>query len=326
MTRRPRLDRACAEAVDLARSAAEETGEGVGEHLSAEAEADRVVTHLFSCTLRGYRGWRWAVVVARASRSRTVTVSEVALLPGPDALIAPSWVPWSERLRAGDVGVGDLLPTDQSDPRLMPGYVLSDDDAVEDIAVELGVGRPRVMTRDGRIETAERWYEGDHGPHTEITTQAPVDARCGTCGFYLPMAGSLRQMFGVCGNLYASDDGRVVSADHGCGAHSEVLSAVAPESASDSMTETAYDDTAIEELDTGSEPAEPETVKTAEEEASTGAGGSSAESAAEVTAAGVTTGPVLRKRRRRSSARDDERPGSEPAAEGSVDTPQAGTD
>jgi hypothetical protein len=30
-------------------------------------------------------------------------------------------------------------------------------------------------------------------------------------------------MFGVCANLFAPDDGKVVSADHGCGAHSEAL-------------------------------------------------------------------------------------------------------
>ncbi len=29
-------------------------------------------------------------------------------------------------------------------------------------------------------------------------------------------------MFGVCANGNANDDGRVVSFDHGCGAHSEV--------------------------------------------------------------------------------------------------------
>jgi hypothetical protein len=29
-------------------------------------------------------------------------------------------------------------------------------------------------------------------------------------------------MFGVCANGNANDDGRVVSLDHGCGAHSEV--------------------------------------------------------------------------------------------------------
>nr|WP_211347677.1 DUF3027 domain-containing protein [Stackebrandtia endophytica] len=253
IARRPRLDRLCAEAVELARAAAEETGEGVGEHLTTEAEADRVATHYFACELPGYRGWRWAVVVARAPRARNVTVSETALLPGGDALTAPVWVPWADRLRAGDVGVGDLLPTDESDERLEPAYQLSDDDAVEDVAFELGVGRARVMSREGRIDTAERWYEGDHGPNAEIATSAPDDARCGTCGFYLPLAGSMRQMFGACGNLYASDDGRVVSADHGCGAHSEVLSETAPEEPVDHL-DTVYDDNLVERVSTEEEP------------------------------------------------------------------------
>jgi len=256
IARRPRLDRLCAEAVDVARAAAEEIGEGVGEHLTAEAEADRVATHYFACELPGYRGWRWAVVVARAPRARNVTVSETALLPGGDALTAPVWVPWADRLRAGDVGVGDLLPTDESDERLDPAYQLSDDDAVEDISFELGVGRARVMSREGRIDTAERWYEGDHGPNAEIATSAPEDARCGTCGFYLPLAGSMRQMFGACGNLYASDDGRVVSADHGCGAHSEVLSDVPSEEPVDHL-DTVYDDNLVERVQTSEEPEEP---------------------------------------------------------------------
>ena len=36
------------------------------------------------------------------------------------------------------------------------------------------------------------------------------------------LAGPLSEMFGVCANGNANDDGRVVSFDHGCGAHSEV--------------------------------------------------------------------------------------------------------
>ena len=44
---------------------------------------------------------------------------------------------------------------------------------------------------------------------------------CATCGFYLPLAGSLRQTLGACGNAYAPADGRVVTADYGCGAHSQ---------------------------------------------------------------------------------------------------------
>src|SRR6266576_139536 len=96
-TREP--DEVCAQAVDLARSAAEEMAgaAAVGEHLGVEADGERVVTHLFNCLDPGYRGWRWAVTVARASRSRIVTVSESVLVPGPDAILAPPWVPWRAR-------------------------------------------------------------------------------------------------------------------------------------------------------------------------------------------------------------------------------------
>jgi len=216
-----KVDQACATALDLARSAIDD--EHVGDHVGLAAEGDRVVTHYFDCTLAGYRGWRWAVTVARAPRARQVTVSETVLLPGEGALMAPAWVPWNERLQPGDLGVGDLLPTRADDERLAPGYVFSDDPAVEEVGWELGLGRPRVMSRDGRLEVAQRWYDGDHGPDAPIAVAAPAGARCGMCGFYLPLAGTLRKVFGVCGNLFAPDDGRVVSADHGCGAHSEVM-------------------------------------------------------------------------------------------------------
>jgi hypothetical protein len=52
-----------------------------------------------------------------------------------------------------------------------------------------------------------------------MARQAP--GPCGTCGFFLPLAGSLRRRFGACGNVYAPADGRVVAVDYGCGAHSQ---------------------------------------------------------------------------------------------------------
>jgi hypothetical protein len=235
-----KVDLACASAVELARDAL--AGEQVGEHLGVIAEGERVVTHFFAAEQAGYRGWRWAVTVARVSRSKHVTVSEVVLLPGDGALLAPTWVPWNERLQPGDLGVGDLLPTRADDDRLAAAYVLSDDPGVEETIFELGLGRVRVMSRFGREDTAQRWYDGEHGPEAAISTAAPANARCGMCGFYLPLAGSLRLMFGVCGNLFAPDDGRVVSADHGCGAHSEVLVDTAPV---DELP-TIYDDGEVE--------------------------------------------------------------------------------
>jgi hypothetical protein len=230
LTTAARTDAVCAAAVELAREAARDVGgDSVGEHLGARAEGDRVVTHRFAADQPGYRGWHWSVTVARAPRSKHVTVSEVALLPGAEAVLAPEWVPWNERLRPGDLGVGDLLPTPPDDDRLAPGYVLSDDEAVVEVDRELGFGRVRVMSRLGREEVAQRWYESDAGPSTPLAKAAP--GTCGTCGFYLPLAGSLGAVFGICGNLFAPDDGRAVSADHGCGAHSEALVEAVPQAA-----------------------------------------------------------------------------------------------
>jgi Protein of unknown function (DUF3027) len=218
------VDAALAAAVEIARAAAVDVGgDAVGEHLGvrAEPEADRVATHAFAATLPGYVGWYWAVTVARVSRSKTVTVDEVVLLPGDRALRPPAWVPWEERVRPGDLSPGDLLPPPApDDPRLVPGYVLSDDPEVESVAFELGLGRERVLSREGRLLAAERWYEGGRGPDAPMARNAP--AHCGTCGFYLPLAGSLRAGFGVCGNEITDSDGQVVSVEYGCGAHSQV--------------------------------------------------------------------------------------------------------
>ncbi|MBD2900238.1 hypothetical protein amrb99_92390 [Actinomadura sp. RB99] len=222
-TRTPAVDPACAEAVDLARTAAEETARPapVGEHLGLRAEGDRVVTHYFAALDPAYTGWQWAVTVTRAARAKIVTVSECVLLPGDDALLAPQWVPWLERLRPGDLGPGDLLPTAPDDVRLAPGYAQVDESVEREAQWELGLGRVRVLSREGRDEAAARWYDGVAGPRAPIAASAP--AQCSTCGFYVSLAGGLRQMFGVCANEYAPDDGRVVSADHGCGAHSEAV-------------------------------------------------------------------------------------------------------
>ena len=198
----------------------------VGEHLGVAAEEERVVTHYFACLRTGYRGWRWAVTVARAPRLKSVTVDEVVLLPGDDAITAPAWVPYRERLQAGDLSPGDILPTEEDDPRLVPGYLAGDpaDDVVDqdvllDVVDELMLGRPRVLSLEGRDQAAERWYDGDQGPQSPLAQSAP--ASCDTCGFLVRLAGPLSQAFGVCANAQANDDGRVVSWDHGCGAHSE---------------------------------------------------------------------------------------------------------
>ncbi len=225
------LDAACAEAVELAQAAAERRSGvfGVGEHLGVKAEGTRLATHYFSCTHPGYPGWRWSVTVSRASRARVVTVNEVTLVPGDGALLAPAWVPWAARVAEGDITPGALLPAPPDDPRLMPGYTGGEQAADADpaeasqtraVVAELGLGRERVLSVEGRDEAVERWISGDGGPDNAMSHQAP--GSCETCGFFIALTGLAGRVFGVCSNRFSPQDGEVVSRDHGCGGHSDV--------------------------------------------------------------------------------------------------------
>jgi hypothetical protein len=232
-------DAVCAAAVELARAAAVEMAgaDQVGEHLGCVAEGERLATHRFACLSPAYVGWHWAVTVARASRARAATVDEVCLLPGDGALLAPPWLPWSERLRPGDLGPGDLLPTSADDPRLAPGYTDADAAGTDDdpadasarrevgweLARDLRLDRPRVLSVDGLLDAADRWAHGEGGASTPIAQAAP--AQCETCGFLVRLPGLLGQAFGLCANEWSARDGAVVALAHGCGAHSEVAHA-----------------------------------------------------------------------------------------------------
>ena len=215
------------EAVEVARTALleEVPAAQVGAHASWFVEHPGVLTHVFASAHPGYVGWHWAVTVARAPDSDRVTVDEVVLLPGDAAIVAPQWVPYKERLQPGDLSPGDLLPVDDDDPRLVPTYLVGEDDEddreqIKAVAADLGLGRVRTLSLEGADLSAQRWHDGDGGPEAPVAKSAPHS--CWSCGFLVRLAGPLSKMFGVCANGNANDDGRVVTYDHGCGAHSEV--------------------------------------------------------------------------------------------------------
>jgi len=227
----PKLDAVLLAARDQAREAAEEqAGDwGVGDWLGAEADSELTLTHSFACPHPGYVGWRWTVAMVRVPRARAGTITEVDLMPGDTSLLAPAWVPWSQRLQPGDVRPGMVLPTADNDPRLVPGFtggeLAADEDPAEwsatrAIVAELGLGRERLLSDYGRTAAATRWLR-QGGPGDQSSRLAPGE--CATCGYFVRLSGALGNVFGVCANEYSPSDGRVVSVDHGCGGHSDTL-------------------------------------------------------------------------------------------------------
>lgn len=215
-----RKDETLLQAEEVARLAAEELSkpESVGAHVAAKMVAKGVAVHRFECEDAGYPGWQWEVSLARAPRMKTVTVCEVTLAPGEDALLAPEWVPWEERLRPEDISRSDILPYSANDSRLVAGFEQTDPELADAVGVEeIGLGRARVLSAEGIEDAADRWYDSEQGPVTGLKRSET----CSTCGFFLKLPGSLGRVFGVCTNEWSPDDGKVVSMDHGCGAHSE---------------------------------------------------------------------------------------------------------
>lgn len=276
-----------AAAVEQARAAvAEFSGaDTVGEHLGVAYEDPTAATHRFGALLPGYQGWQWAVVVAASPGATESTVSEVVLVPGPTALLAPEWVPWDQRVRPGDLGPGDLLAPPADDPRLVPGYTSTGDPELDEVAGVLGLGRRWLMSPVGRAEAAQRWHDGEFGPDSAMARS--TKRACRDCGFYVPLTGSLGTLFGVCCNEMSAD-GRVVEQRYGCGAHSDTpapagtgspayepyddgvleVVAVAPAPVAESVDETVEPAAvsaepvieAPEETDAAPDPAEPAVV------------------------------------------------------------------
>ncbi len=104
------------------------TGEPtVGDCLGSQEEGEGVVTVRFDSALPGYPGWRWTVSLAVVDGGEP-TVLETELMPGESALLAPDWVPWSDRLaeyRAAQEAAGLAAAESEDEPA-------DDEDDVDD--------------------------------------------------------------------------------------------------------------------------------------------------------------------------------------------------
>jgi hypothetical protein len=120
------------------------------------------------------------------------------------------------------------LPAPENDERLTAGFTAIADleDLSDDLAPlhpaqwELGLGREKVLSTFGLERAVDRWFEKLNGPRSAMAKSAP--AQCGSCGFLVPVGGSIGQVFGVCGNEFGAADGQIVATTFGCGAHSSV--------------------------------------------------------------------------------------------------------
>lgn len=209
----------------IARAVALETAdepEQVGDFAEAIDMGDGVTDFRFEARIRGYEGWQWSVTLYHDIEAGAWTVNESSLIPTDAALRPPQWVPWKDRLEPTDLSPTDSIGTEPDDPRLEEGELAESSlPDVEEAREAFDLSRRRVLSPLGRAQTAKRWYEGPRGPKA-LSTKTASGNPCSTCGFFVPLAGELDRMFGVCANKWSPDDGRVVSLDHGCGEHSEI--------------------------------------------------------------------------------------------------------
>lgn len=102
----------------------------VGNFIEVIEEGEGLATYLFENNQKGYVGWRWSITIFQLDKSSPVTVSELLLMPGPDSLVAPDWVPWSERL--ADYKALQLELEKQAALDALEGDEESDDDTDDD--------------------------------------------------------------------------------------------------------------------------------------------------------------------------------------------------
>lgn len=76
--------------------------EQVGRHVTSYPDGDRLLTHRFEAFVPGYGEWEWFATLARVPRGKEPSICEVGLLPSERALLAPEWLPWSQRVRPED--------------------------------------------------------------------------------------------------------------------------------------------------------------------------------------------------------------------------------
>jgi hypothetical protein len=123
---------------------------------SGQTEEGGATAVTFQANMAGYPGWHWTVAIATLDGAEP-SVLEVELMPGTGALLAPDWVPWSERL-ADYEAAQEALATDATDDELEGSELVDDDDDDDDLGSDVLHGGDL----DGvDIDEAEAELDGD---------------------------------------------------------------------------------------------------------------------------------------------------------------------
>jgi hypothetical protein len=117
----------------IARAAALDYAESptVGALIDTIDEGDSTTSYIFASSLKGYQGWRWAVTLFEGEPENP-TLSEVMLLPGEESLVAPAWVPWSERLADWKALQAELEAQAAAEAAELEGTEGADEDSEDD--------------------------------------------------------------------------------------------------------------------------------------------------------------------------------------------------
>jgi hypothetical protein len=115
----------------------------VGDFVSATDNGEDATTYAFVATMSGYPGWNWTITIAHLPGEEP-TVVESELTPADGALLAPDWIPWSDRMddyRAAQAAIaeageavevdGDTSDDDDDDDEL------DDDDDDDDLGSDV---------------------------------------------------------------------------------------------------------------------------------------------------------------------------------------------
>ncbi|MHA7264271.1 DUF3027 domain-containing protein [Arthrobacter sp. TMN-37] len=197
-------DAVLAAAVDFAREGILQVApaEQVGGHVTSYPEGERLTTHRFEAFVPGYGNWHWFITLARVARSKEPTICEVGLLPSETALLAPEWLPWSERVRPEDhedaagaasgdaAGSGDAVASGG-----VPG-----EEAVEDQGSPAAPDAPDPAPAGSVSERSPVAGAGDSNPE-DSTPEGPESGHSN-------LDGSTSDLPGTDGSDTVPDDGR----------------------------------------------------------------------------------------------------------------------